>query len=389
MTKLKILLVFISVFWYRWISLDSPLPASWTPESNVRFTATILERPEDTDSKTIVSKGMWNIPIKGYAEIIPGSRMAFTGKVEPKLLMGQVVQIIMKDPTFDIIGRPQGSPLRVGERIILLLGSWREKWVGVLEKTLPSPMSGLAAGILLGVKGQMPYEFYQQLIKTGTLHIVAASGFNVMVVVSVLMALAKKVWRRGAAIGVGVAGIVFYVLLSGASASVVRAGIMGSLTLIAYYFGRPAEARRLLWVTAGAMLLFNPLYIVNVGFQLSVAATAGLLYIEPWMRVLSSRANSRDPSTTVGMTNDVVGMTGKFLSDYLYPTLAATIATMPIILYHFGRVSLISPLANILILPLVPLIMLLSALTLVLGQSVAWFLYVPLVWVVWVIRRLG
>lgn len=355
--------------------MDSPLPASWTPESSLRFTATILERPEYTDSKTIISQGMWVIKLKGYAEIIPGSRVAFVGRVTPKVLGGKVVQIVMKDPTFEVISHTRCvSSFHTG-CVMILLGQLRENWVNILEKTLPSPMSSLAAGILLGVKGQMPYDFYQQLVATGTLHIVAASGFNVMIVASVIMAVCLKIFGRGVAIAGGIVGIGFYVLLAGASASVVRAGIMGGLTLVAYYFGRPAEARRLLWVTAAVMLLADPLMLVDVGFQLSVAATAGLLYIEPWIRKLQSS----EPNSLVR----------GFLANYLYPTLAASIATLPIIWWHFGRVSWISPIVNILILPLIPLIMLLSALTLVFGQPGAWLLYPSLRWVVAVIRWFG
>jgi len=73
------------------VSLQSPLPSSWTPKSRVRFTATILEKPEQTDSQTIIRNGIWYIPIKGYAEIIPGSRVVFEGMVEPKIVLGNVV----------------------------------------------------------------------------------------------------------------------------------------------------------------------------------------------------------------------------------------------------------------------------------------------------------
>ena len=357
--------------------MDSPLPESWTPESKIRYTATVLTRPEYTDSKTIIHSGLWEIQLKGYAEIIPGSRVVFVGKVEPKVLMGKTTKIVMKDPTFELIEHTRCEERPYMGCVMIALGQMRDKWVGILEKTMPSPMSSLAAGILLGVKGQMSYEFYQQLVNTGTLHIVAASGFNVMIVASVLMKIAQRVFRRGAAIGVGVMGIVFYVLLSGASASVIRAGIMGSLTLMAYYFGRPAEAKRLLAVTAGIMLLANPLMLVDIGFQLSVCATAGLLYIEPWMKTRFMNHESRFKSAQV------------YLAEYLYPTLAATLATLPIILWHFGRISWISPIVNMLILPLIPLIMLLSALTLILGQPVAWIAYAPLWWVVTVIRWLG
>lgn len=386
MNKFVTFLVLGLIFLCRWVSLDSPLPASWTLESKVRFTATILERPEYTDSKTIITQGMWVIKLKGYAEIIPGSRVMFVGRVTPKVLGGKVVQIVMQDPTFEVVGHNRCVSSFHAECVLILLGQLRENWVNILEKTLPSPMSSLAAGILLGVKGQIPYDFYQQLVATGTLHIVAASGFNVMIVASVLMKIAQRVFRRGAAIGMGVMGIVFYVLLSGASASVVRAGIMGGLTLVAYYFGRPAEARRLLWVTAALMLLADPLMLVDVGFQLSVAATAGLLYIEPWIRKLQSSEPCRSVEK---QSSELKKQVEGFLANYLYPTLAASIATLPIIWWHFGRVSWISPLVNILILPLIPLIMLLSALTLVLGQPVAWLLYPPLWWVVAVIRWFG
>ena len=386
MNKLYILMLFVVVFGWRWVGLDNPLTESWTPESKLRFTATILERPEYTDSKTIIRHGIWYIPLPGYAVIIPGSRVAFVGKVEPKLLMGKATRIVMMDPTFEVVEHTRCEGLPHTGCVIIAIGEWRQKMVGVLEKNLPEPMSSLAAGILLGVKGQMPQGFYEQLVRTGTLHIVAASGFNVMIVASLLMMIMQRLFPRGAAIVAGVAGIWLYVVLSGASASVVRAGVMGSLTLMAYYFGRASEARRILWVSAGIMLIFEPLMMVNVGFQLSVAATAGILYLEP---LLHRRSQSSDHSPIVAQGSELWVRAQKFLSDYLYPTLAATAATMPVILWHFGRVSLIAPLVNMLILPVVPLIMLLSAAVLLGGQVVAYVAYVPLWYTVWVIRWFG
>ncbi len=372
MRRLKIALLFISLFTWRWVGLASPLPSTWTPDSLVRFTAPIIDIPEQTDTKTIVRSGIWYIPLAGYAEIMPGSLVSFIGRVETKVLLGQETRIVMAEPTFEEMTEASPRRLSLVEHLLITLGKWRRGWVVILEKNFPEPMSSLAAGILLGVRQRMPQDFYQQLVTTGTLHIVAASGFNVMIVASVLMVVAGQIWRRGVAIVVGVVGIVVYVLLAGASASVVRAGIMGSLTLIAYYLGRPAEAKRLLWISAGAMLLIHPLMLVDIGFQLSVAATAGILYFVPLIERVA-----------ISHTRYVI------LKDYLYPTLAATLATAPVILYHFGRVSWISPLVNMLILPVIPLIMGLSALVLVGGPFVAWLAYVPLWWVVAVIRWWG
>lgn len=380
MTRLKILFLFISIFVVRWVTLPSPLPVLWTSESEVGYTVTVLSEPEYSDSRTIIRSGIWYISLRGYTKIISGSRVKFQGIVEPKIVLGKVTQIKMMDPKFEIVGDDSTC---VGCRLMINLGRWRERWVGILERVLPEPMASLAAGILLGVKGQMPQDFYQSLVSTGTLHIVAASGYNVSIVAAVIMQTMMTIVSRGLAIGIGTVGIIFYVLIAGGSASVVRAGIMGSLTLIAYYFGRPAEAKRLLWLAAGVMLLINPLLIFDIGFELSFGATIGILYLLPWLQTIDSRLQKPVVIKAI-------------LANYLYPTLAATIATLPIILWYFGRISWISPLVNILILPVVPLVMGMSAIVIgvgmiapLLGQVVGWLAYVPLIWIVGVIRLWG
>ncbi|MEI8232823.1 MAG: ComEC/Rec2 family competence protein [bacterium] len=373
---------------WRWVNVASPLPREWQAESKIRYSVTILDRPEYRDAQTVVRSGIWYISLRGYREIIPGSRVVFEGIVEPKWILGKVTQIKMIDPEIEILcthTRCVGALHTgyVGE-VMIVLGQWRERWVKILQKNLPEPMASLAGGILLGIKGQMPQDFYQALVSTGTLHIVAASGYNVSIVATVLMNLIGVLVTKGVGIGIGIVGIILYVLISGGSASVVRAGIMGSLTLIAYYFGRPAEAKRLLFVTAGVMLMINPLMLIDIGFQLSFVATAGLLYIEP----LINNHKFQIPCLRRQVQFSNLNI-HKFLKDYLYPTLAATIATMPVILWHFGRVSLISPLVNILVLPTIPLIMGMTALTIVGGQVVAWVTYPLLAYVVWVIELFG
>lgn len=361
--------------------MASPLPGSWTPESDVRFTAPIFDQIFHNDTKTIIRKGIWRIEIRGYAVIIPGDEVSFVGRAEPKLLGRKVVEIIMKDPTFEVIKPVDRRRLSLWERGVLINISIRDRVVNFLEKALPEPMSSLAAGILLGVSRQMPSDFYQSLVETGTLHLVAASGYNVSIVAAVLMAIFSLVTTRGVATLGAIVGILFYVVIAGASASVWRAGIMGSLTLMAYYFGRPAEARRLLWIAVFMMLMANPLNLIEVGFQLTVAATVGILYIEPWLR---------------RWFNIKLVWLLELLKNYFYPTLAATFATTPIILFQFGRLSLISPLVNVLVLPVIPLIMGLTATTSLVGmvwggagQVIAWFLYPPLWYVTQVIKLFG
>ena len=375
MKRSKIPLVFISLYIIRWLSLGSSLPPNWTPESKVRFTATVIEQPEYTDTNTIVRVGTWYINLRGYAEIIPGSRVSFTGKVEPKVLGKMTTKIIMMDPTFEVISNTECARSYTAGCMRIWLLTLRERWVNVLEKSLPEPMSSLAAGILLGIKGQMPKDFYTALVNTGTLHIVAASGYNVTIVAAVIMNVLNGLVGKTLGVGFGVVGIVVYILIAGAGASVVRAGIMGSLTLVAFYFGRPTQAKRLLYIAAGIMLLLDPVMIFDIGFQLSFLATFGLLYLEPVIRNLKSKI--------LKFSNP--GIQG-FLAEYLYPTLAASIATLPVILYQFGRVSYISPLVNMMVLPVVPLIMGITAVVIGvgmilpgLGQILAFVLY-PLLW---------
>ncbi|HBD02268.1 MAG: Competence protein ComEC [Microgenomates group bacterium GW2011_GWC1_46_16] len=372
--NLGMFVILLIILWLRWVSLPKILPTSWTPESVVSFTAPILDKPEQTESNVIIRQGRWYIKLKSDAGINQGDKVRFVGSVIPLLLGGKERQIKMMDPNFEIIERENQRRLSLIEVIQIGLGKWRKKWVTILEKTLPEPMSSLGAGILLGVRGEMPREFYDQLVATGTLHVIAASGFNVMIVAGVLMSLFKRWFSRGVATIVGITGIGVYVGLAGGSASVVRAGIMGSLTLMAYFWGRPTEAKRLLWVAAYGMLLINPLLIADVGWQLSVSATAGLLYLEPKLHKVK-----------VGLG-----------AEYIYPTVAASVATAPIIWWHFGRVAWISPIVNLLILPIVPLIMLLAAvvvgagsLSMRVGQVIGWILYVPLWWMVRVIEWWG
>ena len=99
----------------------------------------------------------------------------------------------MVDPTFDIIGHRKGRPTIV-ERTILWLGSWRRN--GRHSENLPEPCPAWLRNSI-GSQRSMPYEFYQQLVSTGTLHIVAASGFNVMIVASVLMQVLSKLLAKG------------------------------------------------------------------------------------------------------------------------------------------------------------------------------------------------
>ncbi len=354
MKKYAIVLVFISVLAMRIVSV----PIEGLSEgTRVRISIPTVDYPEYTDSLTIVKRGEWEVLIKGYTDFIPGSVVEVEGVIDER---GRVVA-----EKSEI--RISKNEIGATDTLLIALSKLRHWAVGRLQSVLPEPHASLAVGILLGVKRNMPRDFYDQLVNTGTLHIVAASGYNVSVVSGAVIGLFGGFLGQRLGLLVGIVSIIFYVILAGSSASIVRAGVMGGLALIGLVLGRQRDARHLLWVAVFIMLLLKPRLITDVGFLLSVSATVGLLYITP---VLMRYGQN------------------KYFVDYLYPTLAATSATAPVIWWFFGRVSLIGILVNMLILPVVPVIMLLSALTIII-TPVSYLLYVPLWWMVWVIRLFG
>ena len=362
MQKFAIVLVCISVLAVR---IGSAANGDLPEGTRVRISIPTIDYPEYTDSLTIVKRSEWELLIKGYIDFIPGEVVEVEGVIDER---GRVVT--EKSET-----RISQKEIGVADTLLIALSKLRYWAVGRLQKLLPEPHASLAVGILLGVKRNMPRDFYEQLVNTGTLHIVAASGYNVSVVSGAVIGVLSGLVGQRMGVLLGIVSIIIYVILAGSSASIVRAGVMGGLSLIGIVLGRQRDARHLLWVAVFSMLMLKPRLITDVGFLLSVSATVGLLYITPWMQKLEIR-NSK--SETIQ----------KFALDYFYPTLAATLATAPVIWWFFGRVSLIGILVNMLILPVVPVIMLLSALAVVISP-ISYLLYVPLWWMVWVIRFFG
>jgi ComEC/Rec2-related protein len=169
------------------------------------------------------------------------------------------------------------------------LYQFKEKALDNIYRMFPDPESSLMAGILFGVDTGLTQELQQAFKNTGTAHIIAISGFNISIIAGLFFAFFSKFLgsRRGALLAV--IGIIFYTILVGGDAAVVRAAIMGSLALFAKQVGRRQFALNTLLAVALLMCLWNPLYIWDVGFQLSFFATLGLI-------LYASRAASGDDS---------------------------------------------------------------------------------------------
>jgi competence protein ComEC len=226
----------------------------------------------------------------------------------------------------------------------------RERVIDFYAKSLPEPAAGLLAGIVLGVKANLPSDFYNNLKMTGTMHVVAASGMNVTLVAGFLMSILWHFLGRKKALIISSIGIVFYAALAGFSASIVRASLMGFLFFLSQYLGRQNIGLLSLGLASGLMMIVNPRIIYDIGFQLSVGATGGLILLQPLLR------------HTFGSLARI-----PFIGEALMTTFAAQIATFPVLLVNFGRMSLLSPITNTLILWTIEPIMVIGGIGVIVG----------------------
>ena len=254
-----------------------------------------------------------------------------------------------------------------------------------IYRIFPDPEASLLAGILLGVDNGLPKDLQQAFKDTGTAHIIAISGFNIAIIAELFLAIFGRAFgKRRGAVFAGL-GIIFYTLLVGADAAVVRAAVMGVTALFARHFGRQQDGLNTLFGVGALMALFNPYYLQDVGFQLSFFATLGLiLYAQPLeaftTRLLTQyaiRNTGTQVDTYTGTQTDAqslipnsqfVPRASSLITNFFLLTLAAQVTTLPIMAYHFNRLSLVSFIANPFILPAQPAVMILGGLADILGM---------------------
>ena len=236
-----------------------------------------------------------------------------------------------------------------------VLEGLRRDAADLLAATLPEPQAGLAAGILIGLRDRVDRDLADAFTTSGLSHILAISGWNIAIVGAVVATLLRGVRRPHRSLAV-VLAVCAYTLAAGASASVVRAALMAATVLLARESGRRGAGPAALGLAACAMLLVEPATVTEPGFQLSIAATAGLL---AWAAPLTERLAERLPARTP-----------RWLVDSLGISLAAQASTLPLVLLSFGRLSLVAPVANLVAAPLVAPGMLAGLLALVAGLGV-------------------
>lgn len=221
----------------------------------------------------------------------------------------------------------------------------RKKFFLAVQNAIPEPYSGLGLGYLFGFRATITPDLRDQLSLTGLTHIIAVSGYNLTIIVEAVRRLFAK--RSSYQSIVGTSGLLFgFVIITGSSPSINRAAVVCSFGLLAWYYGRRFKPLVLLMLSGAITGFIQPLYVWgDPGWYLSFLAFTGVLILAPLV------------------SSELLKNGSGILLSTLLETLAAQLCTLPYVLYLFGSVSVISPLANLLVLPFIPIIMLLIFIT--------------------------
>lgn len=214
-----------------------------------------------------------------------------------------------------------------------LVTEGRDWFAARIQKLIPEPEASLGLSYLLGVKAGLSEELSENLRTVGLVHIVVASGAHL----GILVEIARKIFgriSRFAGLLFSILFILFFMMMVGWTPSIMRAGIMAILNLLAWYVGRKIAPWRIILIVAAATLVINPTYITNLGWLLSFASFGGIMILGPQMTKFFY--GKKKPG---------------LISSTIITTISATIMTLPLTLYYFGQISLISVVANLLILP--------------------------------------
>lgn len=285
-------------------------------------------------------------------EYFYGDKLIVSGRVnEPKAfenfdyqkyLERYQIYAVMSYPKILVVRSREGQWLKYN------LLKLKQAMVKDLSTKFPEDSGALLMGILIGAKKSLPAGLSEDFQATGLSHIVAVSGYNITILASVLGLLAYVIGRR-ISLWFSVCAILGFAVIAGWSASVVRASVMGMVVLLGYRSGRPYSAGPSLSLAAAVMVALNPrIAYWDVGFQLSFLATLGIVYGLPLLEKVFRMET--------GETGDVWAV--------LLSSVAAILATLPLSLMYFGQIPVYALVANLLVLPVVPYVMLFGFLSL-------------------------
>lgn len=283
------------------------------------------------------------------------------------------ITAMINNPYVELQSGSSGNP------ILAKIYALREILISRVFQLFPKPENALMAGILLGDESKITSDIERDFKVTGTSHIIAISGANFTLLTWLLLGIIRRLVPDYRAPLLMLPFIWFYTVLVGANSTVIRAAVMCSLTIIGSVLGRRGNGINNLALTAALMCLWKPLMLFDLGFQLSVTATLGiLLFTEPLQNLTRSALSKAFPK----MNEAALTSTVRILSDLCLMSISAQIFTTWVIAQVSGQISLISIPANLLIAPFQSLIMLGGFAALLLS-----FIFYPFgaaaAWLVW------
>ncbi|MBQ6127915.1 ComEC/Rec2 family competence protein [Candidatus Saccharibacteria bacterium] len=314
----------------------------------VTISGTISKDPEESNGKYNLK--LTNLKLQTESQNIPIEGILFTQVTNDDLQRSDIVTIsgelsagfgsyvaTIYRPEIKEINRPEP-----GDVFLKIRNFFADK----IRQYIPSPQSGLALGYLLGQKSGVDKTIAETLQLIGLTHIIVASGAHL----STLTGFARKLFgklSRFASFLVAISATLLFIGITGLSASMLRAGLVTGLSLLLWYFGREIHPLRLIVLVAAVTIIYDPFYITDLAWLLSFLSFSAILVLAPAI-VKFLYGKDRKPN---------------FLFSTLISSLAAALLTLPVLLYYFGQISLISVFANLLILPTVSIAMGLTFLT--------------------------
>jgi len=342
-------------------------PESRNATSILQLSASEIQT-EDT-KREISGKTLMRVP--RYQEYHYGDILKVTGKLEtpPQFDDFDYRGYLAHQEIYSIINYPKIETLDTGQgfKPLAWIYSLRNRLAQSLSLALHEPQASLAQGILLGLRGNIPYSLNQALSETGTTHLLAISGLNISIVIGMLVA--AGIWLFGKRyyiyVWLALLAIWLYALVTGMHPPVVRGAVMGSMFLLAEYLGRQRSASTALAFAAAIMVGITPQVLWDASFQLSFLAMAGLISLSPYFQAWARKGIA----FTIGREGTLASLCN-FVADCFAVTLAAILATWPVIAYYFDIVSFVGLPATFFALLALPGIIITSAIVAGLGLFV-------------------
>jgi competence protein ComEC len=311
---------------------------------------------------------------------VPG-RLKIQGFGEPAVYRGDIVQVEGK--LFPTRGSRQATisyaEMRVLGRSNSVIETARREFVAGMTTALPEPHGSLGLGLLIGQRTTLPDSVNKQLSMVGLTHIIAVSGYNLTIIVETMKRFGKKRSKYQQTL-LSMLLIGAFLLVTGFSASIVRAAIVSMLSLLAWYYGRNFRPFLLLLISSVITAGFYPLYLwSDIGWYLSFLAFYGVLVLAPLL--LRRIAGKSEP---------------KLLGAVMLESFCAQLMTVPFVIYIFHQASAIALISNVIVVPWVPLAMLLSLLAGLAGMFIpvlsgllAWPAYIILTYMLDIVNLLS